>query len=1126
MIRSATILLCLLCLLVVSLPVRAQKHVDYLRDVKPLLLKKCSACHGSLRQRSGLRLDAGRLILEGGDGGPIVVPGDSDGSPLIDRISSTDEADRMPPEGEGDPFTPAQVTLLKSWIDQGANVPADEEIAPGPREYWSYQQPARPAVPKVKNAAWVRNPIDAFIAAKHEQSGLQPSRPAEKSVLLRRLYLDLVGVPPTREELHAFLADSSEQAWETVVDRLLEDRRHGQRWARHWMDVWRYSDWYGRRKLNNHRNSQRHVWRWRDWIVDSINEDKSYDRMILEMLAGDEIAGDDPDVVRATGYLGRSWYIFNKTVWMQDTVEHLGQAFLGMTFKCCRCHDHKYDPVSQEEYYGMRAFFESLGVRVDRVPNRTATFKDPEAGGAGKPGEVLQIGLSRTYDSDPGTPTYLFIGGNEFRPLKESPLGPAVPECFGGDPIQIEEVDLPLTAWYPALRPFIERETLAPLESRVRNLENEILRAKEDLVTAREVHRTDQPSVQPVAVVQHVGDNDPKSEGFERSTFGPGGSMSPVRDGDVRAWNIKVPGASNDYYLSRPFSVDELNELLTNGWRLTVKLRVVQGGNGADYGDNVQWGTGRIRYNMSFGTDGNGNSVVGLWGVSSTYTVSGTGYHTCELRDDDADGKADLYVDGTLKHFGYAGVGGESYARQLVFGDVEHSAGHAGNSNYSRVTLSRVGAGSISAREASLAELERKLRTTRLAVAAARARFAADRAKFEHPDGPETKTRAHAAARAERELALATADDELRQLQREYAGAEGAVDPGDPKSNETLADAQKKLDAAKKRCAAAKADLNKSDGQYAPVGTFYPRTSTGRRTGLARWIASRQNPRTARVAVNQMWLRHFGEALVRSVNDFGLRGESPSHPGLLDWLAVEFMNQRWSMKAIHRLIVTSNTYRLQSTIPDANHPNVTIDSTNTNLWRFNSRRMEAEVVRDSILHVAGVLDTKFDGPEIDPKLAQTSHRRSLYFLHTPDLRADFLNLFDNANPESCYRRRESIVPHQALAVAHSELSIVQSRQLARRLSESLRRLNNQATDQQFVTAAFEQVLTRSPLPEEQLACESFLRQQSKFFRENSEQTVYLPVPSGKLGPSNDPQLRARENLAHVLFNHNDFVTVR
>jgi hypothetical protein len=1118
------------CLLIWSLLTSvlfAEGTIDYARDVKPLLKKKCGVCHGALRQKSELRLDVGRLILEGGEGGLVVVPAKSSESELIRRVTSKDAFDHMPPEGEGDPLTPAQIALLKSWIDQGAKVPANEKIPPSPLEYWSYQQPKRLTVPTVKNAKWLRRPIDAFIAAQHEQRGLQPSPTADKSVLLRRVYLDLVGVPPTREELHAFLADASDRAYEKVVDRLLDDSRHGQRWARHWMDVWRYSDWHGRRKINNHRNSQRHIWRWRDWIVDSINEDKPYDRMILEMLAGDEIAGDDPDIVRATGYLGRSWYIFNKTVWMQDTVEHLGQSFLGMKFKCCRCHDHKYDPVSQQEYYRMRAFFEPLDFRVDRVPNHTATFRDPEGGGGGKAGEVLQIGLSRAYDATPKAPTYLFIRGNEFKPVKDSALAPGVPKSLGGVPLQIEKVQLSLMAFYPALQPFIEQETLASLKTTVSNAEAELANAQKDLKTAKQVQSGGKQSVQPVIVVQHVGDTDPKTKGYTRSTDGMKGSMSPVKDGDVPAWNIKVTGNSYDLYLSSPFSAEELHNLLTKGWRLTVKLRVVEGGNGADYGDTVQWGTGQKRYHMSYGIDGKGNSEVRLWGLSKTFTIPGTGYHVYELRDDDADGKADLYVDGVLKQTGYEGMASNSFARQLVFGDAEQAAGNSGNSNYAQVTLSGGSAISVSASEAKLAAAERKLKTSRLALHATQARFAADRTKHQHPDAAETKTLAQRAAQTEGELAVAIARDKLHQLRQNVLHAQTALNPQDAKSKKTLAVAQKKMEAAKKQLASARTKLQKANGKYVPVGKVFPTTSTGRRTALAKWIASRQNPRTARVAVNQMWLRHFGEALVRTVNDFGLRGETPSHPKLLDWLAVELMDQGWSMKALHRLMVLSNTYRMQSDIPEAGHPNVVRDSTNTSLWRFNSRRVEAEVVRDSLLHVAGVLDTSPNGPEIDPKLAQTSHRRSLYFLHTPDSRAKFLDLFDNANPEDCYRRRESIVPNQALAMAHSELSIVQSR----RASEIVNRTHNQSqgkqsTDPEFVTAAFEQILTRRPLPAEHAACETFLRKQAEFFRQNKQLTVFRAVPAGKLGPSKDPVLRARENLVHVLINHNDFVTIR
>jgi hypothetical protein len=220
-------------------------------------------------------------------------------------------------------------------------------------------------VPAVKDARWARNPIDAFVAAERERRGLVPMPPAERDVLLRRLTLDLTGLPPTPGELDADVAETSPTIDETVIDRLLASPRYGERWGRHWMDVWRYSDWAGYQQ--EVRNSQPHVWRWRDWIVESLNADKPYDQMVREMLAGDEIAPDDPNTVRATGYLVRNWYKFNRNVWLDDTVEHTFKAFLATTINCARCHDHRYDPISQQDFYRAKAVFEPHDVRTDPV---------------------------------------------------------------------------------------------------------------------------------------------------------------------------------------------------------------------------------------------------------------------------------------------------------------------------------------------------------------------------------------------------------------------------------------------------------------------------------------------------------------------------------------------------------------------------------------------------------------------------------------------------------------------------------------------------------------------------------------------------------------------------------------
>jgi hypothetical protein len=373
--------------------------------------------------------------------------------------------------------------------------------------------------------------------------------------------------------------------------------------------------------------------------------------------------------------------------------------------------------------------------------------------------------------------------------------------------------------------------------------------------------------------------------------------------------------------------------------------------------------------------------------------------------------------------------------------------------------------------------------------------------------------------------------------------------PADAMQFENLAsamEAEQKLATARQAYEAACAALNREpDGKYSPVGEVYPATSTGRRTALAKWIASRQNPRTARVAVNHIWMRHFGQALVPSLANFGLNGDQPSHPELLDWLAVELMDNGWKMKPVHRMIVLSSTYRMSSSATAAEtnaqrDSNVRLDPANRSLWRMNSRRMEAEVVRDSVLFAAGSLDLTRGGPEIPEAQGQTSLRRSLYFRNTPNEKMKFLELFDMADPNACYRRRESVVPQQALALMNSSLALDQARSLAEKLTKEVgandKEATNKATTEDsnkafeaanraFVTAAFEAILGHSPSAEEVSASLKFLRDHV----EQSASAGTAVFPQGgqtQRSPSPIPGQRARENFVHVLFSHNGFVTIR
>ncbi len=427
----------------------AERRVNYLRTVKPILTARCYPCHAALQQKAGLRLDTVALMKKGGDSGPAIVAGKSADSLMLHHISATAGARRMPPTSEGDGLKKSEIALIRLWLDQGAAGPTDEKPEADPKDHWAFRPPVRPSLPVVKGSDSSGNPIDAFLTARRLKHGLQAQPEADRRRMLRRVYLDLIGLPPTRQEQAAFLADRSPDAYEKVVDRLLASKLHGERWGRHWMDVWRYSDWWG---LGAEvRNSQKHIWHWRDWIIESLNADKGYDQMLREMLAADELYPTDPDRLRATGYLARSYFKFNRNTWMEELVEHTSKAFLGLTMNCSKYHDHKYDPIGQEDFYRFRAFFEPYQIRTDMVAGQTDFERD---------------GIPRAFDCNLDAPTYLFIRGDERNPRKSKPIAPGLPTILLRDRLDIQPTILPRESHVPGLRPVVLENFLRQAEPR------------------------------------------------------------------------------------------------------------------------------------------------------------------------------------------------------------------------------------------------------------------------------------------------------------------------------------------------------------------------------------------------------------------------------------------------------------------------------------------------------------------------------------------------------------------------------------------------------------------------------------------------------------------------------------
>ena len=444
----------LVSVLALAIPVTLPAAVDYQQAVKPLLKERCYACHGALKQKGGLRLDTVEAMRKGGHSGPALLTGQPTQSPLIERLLSTDPEEQMPPRHEGEPFKEDQIRLLVEWISGGATAPEGEQPEKDPRDHWAFRERKRPAIPEVskKSAPWVRNPIDAFVARQHESAGVSPQPEASGEVLLRRIYIDLLGVPPTAEEIAA-VSKAPDSSWvEPTVDRLLNDPRYGERWARHWMDIWRYSDAWILTGSTVARDSQKHLWHWRDWIIESLNADLPYDEMVRQMLAADELSPDDLSKLRATGFLARNFNIFNRLVWMDNTVEHVSKGFLGLTFNCAKCHDHKSDPIRQEDYYRMRSFFEPYHVRLDVAPGEADLEAD---------------GIARVFDGQPTAPTYLYVRGDETRPDKSRVIEPGVPKVLAFAKLAIAPVPLPKTETEPARRAWVLEAHRAAAEKKL-----------------------------------------------------------------------------------------------------------------------------------------------------------------------------------------------------------------------------------------------------------------------------------------------------------------------------------------------------------------------------------------------------------------------------------------------------------------------------------------------------------------------------------------------------------------------------------------------------------------------------------------------------------------------------------
>lgn len=981
-----------------QLPPAATDPVDFARDIEPLFVSHCIKCHGGEKQKGGLRLDGKAAALRGGDSGKVIIPGRSAESTLIHLVAGLDAEKIMPATGAR--LTKQQVALLRAWIDQGANRPDDQQGVRKRSGHWSLQPLVAPPVPVFSKPAFsvstkgaaselntdllipeFSNPIDAFITARLATSGLMLSPPADRATLIRRLSFDLIGLPPPPAEVDAFVADRSPGAYEQLVERLLASPHYGERWGRHWLDVARYTESQGFEydKLRDN------AWHYRDYVIQSFNDDKPYDRFMKEQTAGDVL-----EPVTSEGIVGASLLVcgpwdeagnaqanatqklITREDELEDTISVVGQTFLGLTINCARCHAHKFDPIPHEEYYRIKAVFE--GVRH---------------------GE---------------------------RPIAS------------------------------------EAETKAR-EERIAVLKKEIAAAQE------QVSRIEAEGWKLAAASHQAGPTAPGPAAFARWTFdgGTDAVMPGQLHGGARIENgrLRLP-QDGAFYQTAPLPRD-LREKTLEAWVALANLK--QGGGAAIA---IQIEDGSVFDAVVFGERQPKKWIAGSSGFERTRDL--------EAPDETAPPGALIHMAVVYRADNSIAVfrNGEPYGKPYTpNGTLQtYKAGHA----HVVLGMRHKGGGRawLTGEIKQAALYDRALSPEEVAASFRAGGFSIPLS--------ERLASLSAEQRAARDEGLARmkrsreAIDSLKPLPVSYAGKR--IQPS-PTQRLKRGDVTTPDEVVTPGALSAIVDLDPEFGQAADA------PEAQRRLKFAAWLADPANPLPARVMVNRVWHLHFGQGLVATPNDFGVSGARPSHPELLDWLAVKFIESGWSVKALHRLIVNSVTYRQASSVKysvfsnqskakrasdskrDAEQRKLhaeyfqkasSLDADNQLLWHFPPRRLEGEIVRDAMLAVSGQINLEAGGPSFRPfealkfpanayvptdKLGPEFNRRTVYRMNVNSGKEPLLDAFDCPDPSvKTPRRGVTTTPLQALALMNNSFVQRQAEHLAERaLKESNQNLS-------------------------------------------------------------------------------------
>jgi hypothetical protein len=1023
------ILSCLVVLSVRVVPAYGADKVDFTRDIRPILSDACFQCHGpdEKQRKAKLRLDTkegAHAPLRGES--PLLVPGKPNESELLRRVTDADDKTRMPPPKSGKKLTDRQIGLLRHWIEQGASW----------SEHWAFVPPKRPPLPAVKTPGWVRTPIDAFILARLEREGLRPSPEADRVTLFRRLSLDLIGLPPTIEEVDAFLADQSDNAYAKQVERLLRSPHYGERWGQHWLDAARYADSDGYEK-----DKSRQVWAYREWVINALNRDLPYDQFLIEQLAGDLLPNPTQDQRVATGFLRNSMINEEGGIdpeqfrmeAMFDRMDAIGKGILGITIQCAQCHNHKFDPLTQEDYYRLFAFLNN-----DYEAN-IAVYTPAEQQ---KRADVLrqirdiELGLQHRHPD-----------WRERMAAWEMTVKDDQPDWIVVRP-EVEEISTGGQKYLPLPDGSFLAQGYAPTKHRVK-------------MTVR----TD---VQPITAfrLELLLDHNLPLGGPGRSIRGTGA----LSEFEVEAASALTPNKPAKVKFTKATSDLELPEEALD----------------PIYDDRSK--KKRVTGPASFAIDGKGDTA---WGSD-------------------------------------AGPGRRNRPRKAVFTAATPVGFPSGTVLTFYLTQNHGGWNSDDNQNCNLGRFRLSITTRPDAVA---------------DPIPVWVREALAVPRQLRSPAqTATVFSHWRALVPEWKAANDAIEAlwrQHPEGGSQLV--LQHQDHLRTTHMLERGNFLKPARSVEPgVPSFLhplPAGTAANRLTFAKWLADRNSPTTARSLVNRVWQTYFGTGLVSTSEDLGLQSDAPSHPELLDWLTVEFMDRGWSLKGLHRLIVDSAAYRQSSKVTPELQAR---DPFNRLLARGPRFRVEGEVVRDIALAASGLLNPQLGGPSVyppapaflfsppasyGPKVWKEAtgpdrYRRGIYTFRFRSVPYPPLQNFDSPNGDfSCVRRVRSNTPLQALTTLNEPVFMECAQALARRVLE-----HGGATEDQRLTYAFRLCVARSPTEREMAVLRGVLDKQRSRFAEGGAKPDELvakdPMPPGVT----PPQLAAWTVVSRVLLNLDETIT--